>query len=276
MEDSRPRISIVECRYALTASRLPDLDYTLNPYVGCEHGCVYCYGRAMLRSRVEALSWGRFVKVKRNIHIVLAREIKSDRFSGVVGVSTVTDPYQPLESRYMLTRRCIEILSGAGKLHISVQTKSDLIVRDLDLMKPGLFDVGVTITTMDEDIAKLIEPRAPPPSRRVSALEAVSNLGVETWIFLGPIIPYLNDDPGSIELVVDNARRIGCEIVYDKLNLRRWVLDSMKIALGSYEGYPIDKLPSLTRRESVWWMDVRRRIEKMCREKGVRCSSAYP
>ncbi|MEM2740158.1 MAG: radical SAM protein, partial [Candidatus Bathyarchaeia archaeon] len=182
MEDSYLRTSMAECRYALTASRIPDIDYALNPYVGCEHGCIYCYGRAMLRSRVEALSWGRFVKVKRNIHRVLAREVESGRFSGVVGVGTVTDPYQPLESRYMLTRRCIEVLSRVEKLHISIQTKSDLIVRDLDLMKPSVFDVGATITTMDEDIAKLIEPKAPPPSRRVSALEAISNLGIDTWI----------------------------------------------------------------------------------------------
>lgn len=276
MEDNYIDVSIIECRYALTASRLPDLDYALNPYVGCEHGCIYCYGRAMLRSKVEALSWGRFVKVKRNIHRVLAREARSSRFKGVVGVGTVTDPYQPLESRYMLTRRCIEVLSKAKRFHVSIQTKSDLIVRDLDLLKPGVFDVGVTITTMDEDIAKLIEPRAPPPSRRISALEAISNLGIDTWIFLGPIIPYLNDDYNGIEIIVDNAKRIGCEIIYDKLNLRRWVLDSMRIILEDYMDYPIDKLPLLTRRDSLWWIDVKKLIERICREKGVRCSPAYP
>jgi len=275
LEAGRLRVSMVKCRYALVSSRLPDLDYALNPYVGCEHGCIYCYGRSMLKSRVEALAWGKFVKVKRNIYRVLAKEIGSSKFSGIVGVSTVTDPYQPLESRYMLTRRCLEILSRARKLHVSIQTKSDLILRDLDLLKPGMFDVGITITTMDEDIAKLIEPKAPPPSRRVYALEEVSNLGVETWIFLGPIIPYVNDSYDSIELVVDNARRIGCEVIYDKLNLRRWVLDSMRGRLEGYKDYPIDRLTSLTRKDSEWWIEVKRRIEEICREKGVRCSSAY-
>jgi len=269
------RVSVVECRYALIPSRLPDVDYALNPYVGCEHGCIYCYGRSMLRGRVEALSWGRFVKVKRNIHRILAKEVRSGRFKGVIGIGTVTDPYQPLESRYMLTRQCVEVLSDVGDIHVTIQTKSDLIVRDVDLIKPSLFDVGVTITTMDEDIAKIIEPKAPPPSRRISALETVSNLGVDTWIFLGPIIPYLNDDYRCIELVVDNAKRIGCEIIYDKLNLRRWVLDSMRMALEEYGNYPIDKLPLLTRRSSEWWMDVRRRVERICRDKGVRCSPAY-
>ncbi|MEM4461979.1 MAG: radical SAM protein, partial [Candidatus Bathyarchaeia archaeon] len=161
------RVSVVECRYALIPSRLPDVDYALNPYVGCEHGCIYCYGRSMLRGRVEALSWGRFVKVKRNIHRILAKEVRSGRFKGVIGIGTVTDPYQPLESRYMLTRQCVEVLSDVGDIHVTIQTKSDLIVRDVDLIKPSLFDVGVTITTMDEDIAKIIEPKAPPPSRRI-------------------------------------------------------------------------------------------------------------
>jgi DNA repair photolyase len=98
---------------------------------------------------------------------------------------------------------------------------------------------------------------------------------VETWIFLGPIIPYVNDSYDSIELVVDNARRIGCEVIYDKLNLRRWVLDSMRGRLEGYKDYPIDRLTSLTRKDSEWWIEVRRRIEEICREKSVRCSSAY-
>lgn len=261
----------MECRTALSRSRLPDLDYSLNPYVGCEHGCIYCYGRSMLR-RSEALSWGNFVKVKRNIARVLAREVKV-KPKGIVGVSTVTDPYQPVEAEYRLTRRCIEILSEAG-FHVSIQTKSNLLLRDLDLIRPENFDVGVTITTMDRGLACIIEPKAPPPEKRVEVLEAVSALGAETWLFLGPIIPGVNDDTENLERIVEIARKTRSELIYDKLNLRRWVYEAMNSALSkNYDRLATVVFNKLT--DVRWWKEVSEQIRRLCRRKGVTCEPAF-
>ena len=124
--------SFVDCKSAVSPSRLPELDYSLNPYVGCEHGCLYCYVRGFCKDREEGLAWGKFVKVKRNILDVLKQQLSSLR-KGIVGVSTATDPYQPIESRLRLTKACLEVLSYMG-FPVSIQTKSALILKDVDII----------------------------------------------------------------------------------------------------------------------------------------------
>ncbi len=121
------RVSDVDCKRALGPSKLPGLDYALNPYRGCAFGCVYCYSPAVLR---EARPLGSFVEARRNIPNALARELKSSR-RGLVGIGTVTDPYQPLEGRYRLARLCLEQLLRYD-FPISIQTKSPIVIRDLD------------------------------------------------------------------------------------------------------------------------------------------------
>jgi len=156
------KIEYVKVKRALSKSSLPDLNYAFNPYIGCMHGCVYCYGRCFTKDKEASDNWGEVIKIKENILQLLKREVKRKKI-GVVGISTITDPYQPIEEKEMITRRALEILSSA-KFYISIQTKSDLVLRDLDLIKGDRFDVGVTITTLNDKTARLIEPRASPPS----------------------------------------------------------------------------------------------------------------
>lgn len=266
--------SSITCRTALSPSKLPGLKYSLNPYVGCEHGCIYCYSRSIFRDRELALHWGEFVRAKQNIPELLSRELER-KPKGVIGLSTITDPYQPLEAKLGLTRRCLEVLSR-HEFPVSIQTKSDLVLRDADLVKPGRFDVGVTITTMDEDLARKIEPKSPSPDARAQVVEEFASRGVETWVFLGPIIPEINDDASSIERVIEVARRSGSKLMYDKLNLRAWVLESIAPFLEKERPGLVDRLPSLLAAGSDYWRRISSLIEGLCAERAIRCEPAFP
>ena len=271
-------VSVVErsytvCQTALSASRLPSLDYSLNPYLGCEHGCIYCYSRYVFRDSNLARRWGYFVKAKRNIVERLSAELRRMPV-GVVGVSTVTDPYQPFESKLELTRKCLNLLS-THRFPVSIQTKSTLVLRDLDLIRLRGFDVGLTITTMDGGLARELEPRAPSPDARVQVAEELAAAGVETWVFLGPIIPFINDGEDNLRRVVEVAKVTGSKLIYDKLNLRRWVLDSVTPFLEREIPGLVGKFPSLLKPSSSYWYRVSRMVESLCREKNIKCEPAF-
>jgi DNA repair photolyase len=266
--------SQIICRTALSPSRLPGLRYSLNPYTGCEHGCLYCYSRSVFRDRQLAKDWGKFVRTKNNVSEVLARELKH-KPKGTIGLSTVTDPYQPLESKTKLTRKCLEILS-AHDFPVSIQTKSDLVLRDADLIKPGKCDVGVTITTMNRELARKIEPMASSPDARAKVLEEFASRGVQTWIFLGPIIPEVNDSKQSLEEIIEAAEKTGSKILYDKLNLRPWVLESVKPFIERERPGLAERLPTLLNSKSDWWHETSSMVKTLCAKHSVRCESAFP
>ncbi|WP_330999861.1 SPL family radical SAM protein [Archaeoglobus neptunius] len=197
---------------AMGKSRLPGVDYTINPYTGCSHGCIYCYSRQYCPRDVGE-RWGKVVVVKSNIVEVLAGEIRK-KPRGRVVLSTLTDPYQPVEREERLTRKLLEVLLNS-KFKVGIQTKSDLVLRDLDLLLSHPVDVGFTITTLDESLAMTVEPGAPAPLRRVKALEKLHYEGVKTWIFLGPILP----DSG-FEDVVEVAKSLSIPLIYDRFRIK--------------------------------------------------------
>ncbi|MDZ7331024.1 MAG: radical SAM protein [candidate division KSB1 bacterium] len=195
---------------ALTPSRIEGIDFALNPYRGCAHGCRYCYADFMRRFSGHHEPWGSFVDVKINIAKMLAIELhrasqkkicipslfalKNDKgidleHKKLVSLSTVTDPYQPVEQKYQLTRRCLEILLR-HEIPVTILTKSPLICRDIDLIKQfQQIEVGVTITTDREDIRRIFEPNAPSIAVRMETLKKLHNGGIKTYVFIGPILP---------------------------------------------------------------------------------------
>ncbi|MEM3402499.1 MAG: radical SAM protein [Candidatus Hadarchaeales archaeon] len=267
------KIEPIKCKTALSQSKLPGLRYSINPYLGCAHGCLYCYSPAVLGDEELAASWGKVVYPKENIVEVLAREVKK-KPRGVVGISTVTDPYQPLEEKLGLTRRCAEILLANG-FHVSIQTKSKLVLRDIDLLRPENSDVGVTITTMNRELAKNLEPGSSSPDERAGVLREFSAEGVETWLFLGPIIPEVNDDEIGLREVVSVAAETGSKVIYDKLNLKRWVLHRLSNFLKMERPELIESLPSLVAPGSKRWEEISARVEEICRSLGVKCEPAF-
>ncbi len=202
----------VKCRRALSPSKLPDMDYALNPYGGCEHGCVYCYAPEV--THTEWKEW-RIVRVKINIADRLAKELGNIR--GVIGIGTVTDPYQYAEKRFTLTRQCLKVLKN-NEMKIHVHTKSDLILRDLDLISSMESEVGVTLTTLDNRISHITEPGAPLPEKRLNALKELTSAGVNTYALVGPVLSTLE---GKEEDFVNAIISTGTgHVSLDRLNLR--------------------------------------------------------
>jgi DNA repair photolyase len=261
--------SKVRCTSALSKSSLPGLDYTVNPYIGCEHGCIYCYVPDVLKRQEFADSWGEKVYAKENVHEALAGQVRRLR-SGVVGLSTVTDAYQPYERKLCLVRRVIETLLANG-FKISFQTKSGLILRDQDLIKGDNVEVGFTITSLDKDFAKQFEPKAPPPEVRVQALETFFERRVKTYIFYGPIIPNYNDDDKTINDVLNIAKRTHSRVLYDVLRLKPILSKRLQEKIG-VEGYA-EIRESLYRgcAESVY-----SKILRASRQVGVGVEPAFP
>ncbi len=178
----------VYCKSILTRSRIQGIDYAVNPYVGCAHGCRYCYAEFMRRLTDHQEGWGTFVDVRVNAPQQLAREVVRARPGGV-SLSTVTDPYQPLEARYRLTRACLEVLAQAP-FRVSILTKSPLVTRDLDVLcSLRGCEVGLTITTDDERMRQLFEPHAPSIAARLQALCRLKSAGLHTYAFVGPALP---------------------------------------------------------------------------------------
>jgi len=262
------------CRAALSKSRLPGLVYSLNPYFGCQHGCIYCYSPSVFRNEAIARNWGKSVKAKTTIPEVLAKEVQRLTI-GTVGVSTVTDPYQPAESRFTLSRKCLEILSE-NRFPVSIQTKSDLILRDVDIIKQNGFEVGVTLTTLNNDVSQRIEPGASKPDSRIQIIEEFHQRGVKTWIFLGPIIPQINDDDENVTGILEVARKTESKVLYDKLNLKAFVLERMTTALQQFEPDLIRKIPKLVEPDSDWWRTISLRIRAKSTEKSVKTEPAFP
>lgn len=210
------KINEVLCKSALSYSRLPGYRYALNPYRGCGHGCIYCYAPAVLR---EERRWGTFVDVKRNFPAVLSKELKKKK-EGVVGIGTVTDAYQPIERKYQITRMSLEQLLKVD-FPICIQTKSDLVLRDLDLISRfSDIEIGFTIAFHNENYRRLFEPNASSIESRISALKTLTKEGMSTWAFVGPILPHISRNE-LVELA-NTLNGTGVErVIIDKLNLKK-------------------------------------------------------
>jgi len=210
------KINIIQCKTLLTKSRLPEADYCINPYIGCLQGCIYCYSRFMKRFTGHLERWGEFVDVKINASEILERELSRNPKRGVVLLGSVTDAYQPIERRYKITRDILRVLLKYN-FPISILTKSDLVIRDIDLLKQfSDCEVGLTITTLDEQIAKDFEPRSSSPQRRLKSLEILHDSGIRTYGFIGPILPELTD----LELIFTALQGKVDFIMAESLNMK--------------------------------------------------------
>ena len=178
----------IKAKSILTKSGIPGVDYCINPYVGCAHGCRYCYATFMKRYTGHTEPWGGFVDVKINAPEILQRQLKRAK-RGRVLISSVTDAYQPIESKYKLTRQCLEILLQS-QFPVDILTKSPLVLRDIDLIKKFEdIEVGFTITTNDENISRVFEPNAPSIMERIRTLKALHDKVINTYAFIGPVLP---------------------------------------------------------------------------------------
>ncbi|WP_027717501.1 SPL family radical SAM protein [Desulfovirgula thermocuniculi] len=242
-------VEAVCCKTALSKTGIPGYRFCLNPYTGCVHACRYCYADTVLRFAGHAAEWGEFVRAKVNFPEVLRRELRRKKsLAGRVILGTVTDAYQPAEAVYNLTRSALEVLLAEWpEVEIDLLTKSDLVVRDLDLFKSLKgSSVGFTVTTADDGAAAVLEPGAAPPSARLRAARRLIEGGISVWAFVAPVLPGITDAPGALEGLLNALRGAGIrEIYFDPLNPYPAAVRRLKVAyrrafrraLGRLEDY---------------------------------------
>jgi DNA repair photolyase len=195
----------------LTKTAISGFDYCINPYVGCGHGCRYCYASFMKRFTGHKEPWGEFIDVKVNAPSLLRKQLKRAR-RGIVALSTVTDPYQPLEKTYQLTRRCLEALLDR-QFSVNILTRSPLCLRDIDLFRQfKRIEVGLSITTHDEEMKKIFEPHSPSIQSRIKALGILRKEKIATYAFIGPMLPL---DPKELVKMLEGLID---EVLIDRMN----------------------------------------------------------
>jgi DNA repair photolyase len=211
----------VHAKTILSSSKV--YPYVINPYTGCQHNCTYCYARFMKRFTGHREPWGQFVDVKINAPDLLRKEITKKK-PGKVWVSGVCDPYQPFEAKYLVTRKCLEILAQ-NDWSVVIQTRSPLILRDMDVLKRGKnFEAGLSITTADDRIRKIFEPNAPAIEERINALDSLHKAGIRTYAMIAPILPGVKDLAemlaGKIDyVIIDRMNYNHADWVYRKYDL---------------------------------------------------------
>jgi DNA repair photolyase len=215
------------CRSALNRVRGMPFSWSLNPYMGCAHRCTFCYVRAF-EARAQRPSderYGRSIRVKTNVAEVLGRELARPSWQGeAIAIGAATDPYQPCEGRYRLTRACLEVLAGAAN-PFSLITRGPMVVRDIDVLARAAARAEVSVTfsvpTLDEEIWRRTEPGTAPPRQRLRAVTRLVEAGIKASVGMAPILPGISDAPDQLAEVVRAAREAGATSVWaNLLNLR--------------------------------------------------------
>ncbi|MDX6455964.1 MAG: hypothetical protein QOD48_2071, partial [Gaiellaceae bacterium] len=208
------------CRSALNRVRGMGFQWSLNPYMGCVHRCTFCYVRAFEKraDRPSDDRYGASIRVKTNVAEVLRRELARPSWEGgVVAIGAATDPYQPAEGRYKLTRACLQVLAQAAN-PLRIITRGPMIVRDIDVLVEAAkrASVGVTfsVPTLDHEIWRRTEPGTAPPHQRLRALKQLVDAGIQASVGMAPILPGLTDKPELMADVVRAAREAGATGVW--------------------------------------------------------------
>jgi DNA repair photolyase len=206
------KVHEVKAKHILTKTGIPGADFVINNYSGCQHGCIYCYARFICRWRKSSEKWGEFVDVRTNAAELVTKESKNKK--GIVLLSSVSDPYQPVERKYKLTRRILQNLNP--EMTLSILTKSNLIIRDIDVLtRFKKHELGFTITTLNPDIKKIFEPNSSTSQERINALQKLKENGFYTYCFVAPILPFLTD----LEEIVKEVFPFVDFIMFDWLNM---------------------------------------------------------
>ncbi|MDR2589066.1 MAG: radical SAM protein [Spirochaetales bacterium] len=205
-------VSEYEVKSLLTKTRVPAGDYVINPYAGCPHKCLYCYADYMKRFAGRSEKWGDFLGVK---HCAKNINLKT-LFGKKVILSSVTDAYNPFERKYKVTQNILKQFAGSG-IEVEVLTKSDLILRDINIFKSiPRIRIGISLNTLDEGIRKDLEPRASPIEKRLNAIKTLTNEGIDTYIFLSPIFPGITD----FREILSECKTYTGMFYFENLNLR--------------------------------------------------------
>ena len=260
--EQRPEYFLLPVKSILNkcdSARVP-FDWTINPYRGCEFACKYCYARYTHEfMELDGLAFEKKIFVKKDAAILLTREIAT-KYSFAAGkdgvpdhicIGTATDPYQPAEREYGVTRACLEELARHPGLSVSITTKSNLITRDIDVLQQiarhSRLDVAMTVTTLRPRLARLLEPRAPRPDLRLDAIRKLHQAGISVGTLASPLIPGITDRDGELEALAAAAKEAGAQWIASG------VLFLMPSSAKQFLPFLREKFPRLTRQYESWY-----------------------
>lgn len=250
------KLTKINADSVLVKSKLPASDYVANPYTGCTHDCKYCYASFMKRFTGHSEDWGTFVDIKEYSSTKLPKNLENK----TVLLSSVTDPYQGIEGNFHKSREILKLLGNTGA-NVEILTKSDLVVKDIDVLKDMKnLKVGISLCTLDDGFRKIIEPNAPSVQRRLNALESLHMNGISTYLFISPIFPCITD----ISAIVGAVGGIADKICFENLNLRgktkTLVLDLIK---QYYPQYYEEYKNIYLKKDNSYWENLEKEIETM-------------
>ncbi|MBU1131120.1 radical SAM protein [Patescibacteria group bacterium] len=259
------KITEIKAKSIIAKSGLPDSDFVINPYRGCQHGCLYCYAKFMARFSNHHGPWGRFLDVKINAADLIPQNTNKYKNKSIV-MASVTDPYQPMERKYKLTREILTKLIPL-KPKLCMLTKSDLIVRDIDLLKK--FDqcsAGISLSLLDDQIRKEVESGASAVEQRINALKELKKAKIFTVLFMSPLLPELSPWP---EIILKTKKFVD-EFWFENLNVKadNW----LELSIWLKKKYPrlLKKYREIYFTKNNYWPKLKQQIKQFCQNNRVR------
>lgn len=261
MISSMIKIKKIIAKSIITKSGLPDSDFVINPYIGCMHGCIYCYARFMKRFTDHHEPWGKFLDVKTNAaELIPKKTAKYENRS--ITISSVTDPYQPVERKYKLMRGILTNLISLQP-DLCIMTKSELILRDIDLLKRFRRCIaGVSLSLKDDSIRKEVEPLASSIERRIHALKELKKAEIRTFLFISPIFPGLTN---WMQTILETKDFVD-EFWFENLNVRATNWGNIKSWLENYHPDLLKEYEEIYFRKNYYWIDVEKKMESFCKK----------
>lgn len=246
----------------LNKTKLENLDYVINPYVGCPHKCIYCYASYMASFSKHKEKWGDFIDVKRTCKKINVFKIKNKK----VVMSTVTDPYNCFEKKYELTKMILEQLVKSEGI-ITINTKSKLVLRDIELLKQiKNLEVAISISVSDDKLRQKLEPESSSVEERIEALKILSENGIKTCVYIAPVIPMFTDYKKIIELTKDFAEYY----LFEKLSLRSSSKTKMfDFIAGEFPIYNSLYANIYSNNDETYFDDVFKEIKEYCEAQNI-------
>lgn len=257
----------IDTKDLITKSNLPASDYVINPYVGCPHACKYCYARFMKRFTGHTEEWGDFIDIKRCAKPINVKKL----YHKSVFLSSVTDCYNPFEAKYQITRDVLKQLTQAD-CQITISTKSDLILRDIDVLKElKNLIVAVSVNTLDNGFQSDMD-HAGSITRRISALQELRKQGIYTVLFLSPIFPDITD----FKEILEATSGFVCEYWFENLNLRgNYKQEILQYIAEKYPQYLNDYKEIYNNKNMEYWKQLSADIDSYCSQKEIRYTNYF-
>jgi len=260
------KIKEIKAKSIIAKSGLPDTDFVINPYIGCMHGCVYCYARFMKRFTGHKESWGHFVDVKINAADLIPD--KTDKYENkLVLMSSVTDPYHPIDIKYKLTRKILKKLIPLQP-DLNILTKSDLVLRDIDLLKQfKKCLVTISLSFLNEKNRKQLEYLAAPAEKRINALKQIHKAGIKTAIFISPIFSEIT----NWQEIIKKTKDFTSEYWFENLNPYFSIQDNIIKFLKMNYPELINKYKQIWSGKSNYWYEKEEEIREFCKKNKFIC-----